>query len=96
MFRSPQVTLLICESVAFGVPAEAEIFHAAYGDPAGRKYWDTFLSELMSLFSLAYAFFVHVAEDVEQLEFAKIAIIGAFRDAAEPASAGSPGKPRPF
>jgi hypothetical protein len=81
-FRSPQVTLLISEAVGFGVPAEAEIFQAAYGDPGGQKYWDAHLSEPMSLYSLAYVLSAHVAEKIEQLEYAKIAIIRAFRDAA--------------
>jgi len=67
VFRCPQVTLLIAESVAFGVRAKAEISDAAYGDTGRRKYWDTYLSE---------------AKGVEQLELARIAIIRAFRDAA--------------
>ena len=83
VFRCPQVTLLICETVAFGVRAEAEIFQAAYGDPGGRKYWDAHLSEPMPVYSLAHVLSAHVAENVEQLEMAKIAIIRAFRDAAE-------------
>ena len=37
VFRLPQVTLLICDTVAFGVRAEAEIFQAVYGDPGGRN-----------------------------------------------------------
>ena len=55
VFRCPQVTLLIAESVAFGVRAKAEIFDAAYGDAGGRKYWDTYLSEAISVYSFAYA-----------------------------------------
>jgi len=82
VFRCPQVTLLIAESVAFGVRAKAEIFDAAYGDAGGRKYWDTYLSEAISVYSLAYALSVHLAEGVEQLELARIAIVRAFRDAA--------------
>ena len=39
VFRCPQVTLLICEMVAFGVRAEAKIFEAAYGE-SGQRYWD--------------------------------------------------------
>jgi hypothetical protein len=65
VFRCPQVTLLIAESVAFGVRAKAEIFDAAYGDAGGRKYWDTCLSEAISAYSLAYALSVHLAEGVE-------------------------------
>jgi hypothetical protein len=81
--RCPQVTLLICETVAFGVRAEAEIFQAAYGDPRGRKYWDAHLSEAIPVYSLAHVLSAHLAEKVEQLEMARIAIIRAFRDAAE-------------
>ena len=40
VFRCLQVTMLICEMVAFGVRAEAKIFEAAYGEPSGQKYWD--------------------------------------------------------
>ena len=83
VFRCLQVTLLICETVAFGVRAEAEIFQAAYGDPGGRKYWDAHLSEPIPVYSLAHVLSAHVAEKVEQLEMARIAIIRAFRDAAE-------------
>jgi hypothetical protein len=82
VFRCPQVTLLICETVAFGVRAEAEIFQAAYGDPGGRKYWDANLSEPLPVYSLAYVLSAHVAEKAEQLEMVRIAIIRAFRDAA--------------
>ena len=45
VFRCSEVTLLICEMVAFGVRAEAKIFEAAYGDPSGQKYWEANLSE---------------------------------------------------
>jgi len=82
VFRGPQVTLLICGSVAFGVRAEAEIFQAVYGDPGGRKYWDAHLSEEIQVYSLAHILSVHLAESVQQLEMARIAIIRAFRDAA--------------
>ena len=40
VFRCSEVTLLICEMVAFGVRAEAKIFEAAYGEPSGQKYWE--------------------------------------------------------
>ena len=83
VFRCPQVTLLICETVAFGVRAEAEIFEAAYGDPSGQKYWDAHLSEPIRVYTLAHVLSAHVAEKAEQLEMARIAIIRAFRDAAE-------------
>jgi hypothetical protein len=81
--RCPQVTLLICETVAFGVGVETEIFQAAYGDPSGRKYWDAHLSEPMPVYSLAHILSAHVAEKAEQLEMVRIALIRAFRDAAE-------------
>jgi len=82
VFRLPQVTLLICDTVAFGVRAEAEIFQAVYGDPGGRKYWDAHLSEAIPVYSLAHILSAHLAENVEQLAMARIAIIRAFRDAA--------------
>src|SRR3981081_2203929 len=37
VFRCLQVTMLICEMVAFGVRAEAKIFEAAYGEPSGQN-----------------------------------------------------------
>jgi hypothetical protein len=73
----------MCETVAFGVRAEAEIFEAVYGDPCGRKYWDAHLSEAISVYSLAHVVSAHLTEKAEQLEMARIAIILAFRDAAE-------------
>jgi hypothetical protein len=83
VFRCTAVTLLICDAVAFGVRAEAEIFQAVYGDPGGRKYWDTHLSEPMPVYSLAHILSAHVAESVQKLEMTRIATIRAFRDAAD-------------
>src|ERR1700704_4082901 len=83
VFRCVQVTMLICEMVAFGVRAEAKIFEAAYGEPSGQKYWDAHLSEPIRVYTLAYVLSAHLAEQAEQLEMARIAVIRAFRDAAE-------------
>jgi hypothetical protein len=83
VFRCSQVTLLICEMVAFGVRAEAKIFEAAYGEPSGQKYWDAYLSEPVRVYTLAHVLSAHIAEQAEQLEMARIAILRAFRDAAE-------------
>ena len=83
VFRCSQVTMLICETVAFGVRAEAKIFQAAYGDPSGQKYWDAHLSEPIPVYTLAHVLSAHLAEKPEQVEMARIAIIRAFRDAAE-------------
>jgi hypothetical protein len=83
VFRSPQVTLLICDTVALGVPAEAEIFQVVYGDSSGRNYWDAHLSEPIRVYTLAHILSAHLAESAEQLEVARIAIIRAFRDAAQ-------------
>ena len=83
VFRCPQVTQLICDTVALGVRAEAEIFLAVYGDPGGRKYWDAHLSEPIRVYTLAHIFSAHLAESVQELDMAKIAIIRAFRDAAQ-------------
>jgi len=83
VFRSLDVTQLICETVAYGLPAEAEIFQAAYGDPSGREYWNSLLSEPIPVVSLAYTLSVHLAESVDRLDYFKFAILCAFRDAAE-------------
>ena len=56
VFRCSEVTLLICEMVAFGVRAEAKIFEAAYDDPSGQKYWDAHLSADTSLHARPCAF----------------------------------------
>ncbi len=83
VYRCAQVTLLIANTVAFGVLMEEEIFRAAYGDPQGLKYWHAQLSEPIRVYTLAYTLSAHLAENVQQLETAKIAIIRAFRDASE-------------
>jgi len=62
VFRCSQVTILICDMVAFGVRAEAKIFEAAYGDPSGQKYWDAQLSEPIRDYKLAYVLSAHLAE----------------------------------
>jgi hypothetical protein len=83
VFRSLQVTQLICDTVALGVRAEAEIFQAVYGDPGGRKYWNAHLSEVTPVYSLVYVLSVHLPVSAENLEYQKFAILCAFRDAAE-------------
>jgi hypothetical protein len=83
VFRCQGVTELIRDAMAFGVPAESEIFEAAYGDPGGRKYWDAILSEPTAVDSLARLLSVHTAENAQHLEYGEIAILRALRDAAE-------------
>jgi hypothetical protein len=83
VFRCSEVTMLVCEMVAFGIRAEPKIFEAAYGDPSGQKYWDANLSEPILVYTLAHVLSVHLAERTEQMEMAMVAIIRAFRDAAE-------------
>ena len=82
IFRSTLMTALITELVGLGVPAEAEYFEAAYGDPAGRDYWKAHLSEPMRVGAFAYLLSVHLPLKPEQLEATKIAITLALRDAA--------------
>jgi hypothetical protein len=82
-YRGPLLTSLLAEALAIGICAEADFFLAAYGDPSGREYWHAHLSEPILLYKFAYALAVHVAERADQLEPATIAIIWAFRDAAE-------------
>jgi hypothetical protein len=83
VYRGPRLTLLLAEALAFGIRAEAEFFLAAYGDSTGRGYWYVQLSEPILLYKFAYVLAVHVAESADQLEPATIALIWAFRDAAE-------------
>jgi hypothetical protein len=83
VYRCRQVTLLINDTVLFEIRVEAEIFQAAYGDPEGRRYWGAYLSEPIRLYSLANLLSVHSAESAQQLEWARIATIGAFRNAVE-------------
>jgi hypothetical protein len=83
VFRCLEVTILIGDMVAFGVRDEAKIFEAAYGDPSGQKYWDAHLSEPIRVYTLAHVLSAHLGEQAEQVEMARIAIIRAFRDAAE-------------
>ncbi len=82
-YRSALLTSLLAEALAIGIRAEAEFFRAAYGDSTGREYWQAQLSQPLLLHKFAYALAVHVAERAEQLQDATIAIIWAFRDAAE-------------
>ena len=83
VFRCVAVTQLICETVAFGVRAEAEVFQAVYGDTSGRKYWEAHLSEAIPAAKLAYLLAVHLAENAERISVWKSAILLAMRDAAE-------------
>jgi hypothetical protein len=64
--RCLQVTMLICEMVAFGVRAEAKIFEAAYGDPSGQKYWDAHLSEPIRVYTLAHVLSCHLGEQADE------------------------------
>jgi hypothetical protein len=96
VFRCLQVTMLICDMVAFGVRAEAKIFEAAYGEPSGQKYWDAHLSEPIRVYTLAHVLSAHLAEQAEQVEMARIAIIRAFEMQLRPASAGLLETPRHF
>src|SRR5258705_10342163 len=84
VFSCTLVTQLICDTVAFGIRAEAEVFKAVYGDPGGRKYWNAHLSEPIRAYTLAHILSAHLAERVQQLEMAKIAIIRAFPHRAQP------------
>jgi hypothetical protein len=83
VYRGPLLTSLFAEALAIGIRAEAEFFLAAYGDSIGREYWYVQLSEPILLYKFAYVLAVHVAERADQLEPATIALIWAFRDAAE-------------
>lgn len=82
IFRSVLMTSLIAESVGFGIPADAEYFEAAYGDRAGRGYWDAYLSEPMRVGAFAYLLSVHMPVSSDRLEAARVAITLALRDAA--------------
>ena len=81
--RSPLVMQLICDAKAFGLCTEAEIFQHAYGDPSGRMYWDARLSEPTPLNLLADLLCVHHDKNFRDIDYAKIAILRAFRDAAQ-------------
>ena len=82
IFRCTQMTSLICDSVGFGVPDDAKYFAAAYGDPAGREYWRTYLSEPMRIAEFSYLLSVHLCVKPEELEPARVAIILALQNAA--------------
>jgi hypothetical protein len=40
---------LMRDAAADEISTEAEIFEHAYGDPSGKKYWETHLSELLPM-----------------------------------------------
>jgi hypothetical protein len=83
VFRSELVTEELAVALATGHRSAAEIFQAVYGDASGREYWHAQLSEPIAVFKFARVLAVHVAECANQLEPTIIAIIRAFRDAAE-------------
>ena len=83
VYRGPRLVSLLAEALAIGIRAEAEFFLAAYGDFTGQGYWYVQLLEPILLYKFAYALAVHVAESADQLEPATVALIWAFRDAAE-------------
>lgn len=80
--RCIAVTQVICDALACGIRAEAEIFQAAYADPSGQEYWNAYLSEPILAVSLAYLLSAHGAENAGSLKYHKAAIIHAFRSAA--------------
>jgi hypothetical protein len=82
IFRPALVTALIAESVEYGVSAESEYFELAYGDPAGRDYWEVHLREPMRVGGFAHLLSVHLPIERERLESAKIAVALALRAAA--------------
>ena len=81
-YRGQGMTQLLCDMLALGVRAEAEVFDIAYGERRGRQYWGALLAEPIGVYSLAHILAVHMAERTEQLDMARIAILRAFRDAA--------------
>ena len=83
IFRCTLLTSLIRESIPFGVCTEAEFFDATYGDPTGRDYWKSFLSEPMRVSAFGHVLSVHLNVNADQLEWARTAIALALRDAAE-------------
>ena len=83
VFRCLQVTLLICETLAFGVRAEAEIIRGCLRRPG----WAEILGHAPIGTNTGLHARIHTfgscGRKAEQLEMAKIAIIRAFRDAAQ-------------
>ena len=66
--RCARVTELMRDAVGCGASIETEIFRAAYGDPKGRKYWETHFSEAVPINSLADLLSVHLAVSAENIE----------------------------
>jgi hypothetical protein len=74
--RCEHVKELMRNAVACGIGIESEIFQAAYGDPGGREYWESHLSEQLTTEDLADLLSAHlVGRDMEE---SQSAIIAAF------------------
>ena len=66
--RCERVTELMHDAVGCGAGIEAEIFQAVYGDPGGRKYWETHFSEDLPIETFADLLSVHLAVSGENSE----------------------------
>jgi hypothetical protein len=74
--RCEHIKELIRDAAACGINIEREIFLAAYGDPEGRKYWESHLSESLSLADFADLLSAHlVGQDAEESQNAIIAAL---------------------
>jgi Bacterial regulatory proteins, gntR family len=73
--RCEGVKELMRGAIANGLRIEEEIFQAAYGDPRGQKYWESHLSERLSVDSIADLLSAHLQD--QDLEESKSAIVSA-------------------
>ena len=96
VFRCLEVTLLICEMVAFGVRAEAKIFEAAYGDPSGQKYWDAHLSNRYEFTRSPMCFRLTWQNKSNRWRWQGLRSFGLFEMQLRPASSGLRETPRHF
>ena len=94
VFRCSEVTMLVCEMVAFGVRAEQD-FRGRLRRPERAKILGGQPIRTDTSLHLAHVLSVHLAERTEQMEMAMVAIIRAFRDELRPASLRGDGPPEP-
>ena len=95
VYRCLQVTMLICDMVAFGVRGEAKIFEAAYGEPS-RHNTGTPTYRNRYEFTRCPCAFGHLAEQAERCRWQGLRSFGPFEMQLRPASAGLLETPRHF
>jgi hypothetical protein len=81
--RCERVQELMGDAAAYGINLEAEIFEHAYGERSGQKYWETHLSEILPIETLADLLSVHLAQSGLDMEETKSEIVSTLYSARD-------------